>query len=94
MSKHTSGPWQYMKYAGSFTLQHKDGHKIHDDLLSMDMCRNAEDNAILAAEAPELLNCLEQLIENVCNIPDIKYLLVMDMILTRSKAAIAKTTGK
>lgn len=63
-TKHTSGPWYYSNYAGTFMLQ--DGPYYEDNLIlsydeafsNIDM-ETAEANAKLAAAAPELLDALE-----------------------------------
>ena len=67
-TKHTSGPWYYSNYAGTFMLQ--DGPYYEDNLIlsydeafsAIDM-ETAEANAKLAAAAPELLEALQN-IEN------------------------------
>lgn len=59
-TKHTSGPWYYSNYAGTFMLQ--DGPYYEDNLIlsydeafsDIDM-ETAEANAKLAAAAPDLL---------------------------------------
>ena len=60
--KHTPGPWYYVNYGGFFSIQSEDGYS-DSDVLSESITDKAEDNARLAAAAPELLEALNGLTE-------------------------------
>jgi hypothetical protein len=60
-SKHTSGPWFAVNYAGFYKLQTVPGYLDSDDLLNEEEYENAEANAALAKSAPDLLEALEKI---------------------------------
>ena len=62
---HTPGPWYFVNYGGFVQLQIKDEYpstlKEKTNLLDEDHYANAEDNGKLAACAPEMIEMIEKL---------------------------------
>ena len=69
--KYTPGPWFAVNYAGYNNLQAQEYYG-EPDLLNEQQSVNAEENARLAAAAPELLEALKDIIESGC-IPNLLF---------------------
>lgn len=55
----TPGPWYAVEYSGYYMLQNEEGY-CESDLLNIEKDPNAEENAILAAKAPEMYEKLRK----------------------------------
>ena len=61
-TKHTPGPWYPVEFAGFHVIKTEPYYDAGDDLLDVEESPNAEANAKLIAAAPELLECLKEII--------------------------------
>lgn len=90
-TKHTPGEWGVNEF-----VDFKDGHHVQVSITS-NGCPIAElrgswagkrANACLISAAPELLECLQQLVDGMVGVEDSD-----NGVLRRSRAAIAKAAG-
>lgn len=70
--KHTPGPWHVINYAGFNAIQSEPFYG-DTDLLDEGKTENANENAKLAASAPDLLEALEYIASNLQGAIDIAY---------------------
>lgn len=97
-TKHTPGPWVYIGNGDIVARSEKycGGEK---DIASVFLTRNDEDeaNARLIAAAPDLLEALQFITQDVCerfDMNDPSTNLGMRMAVKEARAAIAKATGE
>lgn len=62
-SKHTPAPWFFLQYANFGKLQTSKYYEEDDDLLDLEDHDRAEANGHLASAAPDMLKCLEEIMD-------------------------------
>lgn len=89
--KHTPAPWYAVNYGGYITIQSTNFYE-NTNILDEDKCERAEDNGLLCAAAPDLLEALKECLEGVHELND-EFQTGWDEVIEKAEAAINKALG-